>query len=130
MKDIFQNAGLEKPTKGFTDSVMAKINASEAPIKATPLITLKGWVGIAAGIIALISLTFFVPTSGTATASKASPYLDKGAEFLNYALGNLGTMVSGSSVPTWAWMLGIAILFFWGIDQLMKKSWKGVAPIF
>jgi len=123
-QDLFEKTGRDKPSDSFTANVMASISDSKEAIRPTPLISVKGWGLIAASIAALIALALALPSSGVPSAIDSLPLLDKSSDFLSYMLGNIGSLVTGASIPNTAWAVVAGIVLFFGLDQLLKKSWN------
>lgn len=64
IKDLFAGMQPEQPSADFTDRLMSRIETpavanTSQPIEFTPLISRGGWLGIAAGVAAIIAVSYF-----------------------------------------------------------------------
>ena len=128
-QDLFEKAGREHPSSNFTANVMTSISDSKEAIRPTPLISAKLWGLIAASIAALIALAMTLPSSGVPSAIDSLPLLDKSSDFLNYVLGNIGTLATGASISNTMWAVVAGIVVFFGLDQLLKSNWNVSASL-
>ncbi|MFC2116095.1 hypothetical protein ACFLTU_06450 [Bacteroidota bacterium] len=62
VSEIMKDLITESPSPGFTDRVMQSIQAesSYSAIKASPLISKAGWIGITAGICMILVIVYIV----------------------------------------------------------------------
>ncbi|NER12198.1 hypothetical protein GWK08_01975 [Leptobacterium flavescens] len=60
LKDSFKEIGLNRPSTAFLHQIMTEIQEKEDQKIYEPVISRKWWVGIAAAVLGLISLSFFM----------------------------------------------------------------------
>lgn len=67
MSDIMKDFTMEQPPEGFTERVMQNIQLVDQHkvFSSGPLISRAGWIGIAAGLAALVILVLFGSDTGT-----------------------------------------------------------------
>jgi hypothetical protein len=58
LRKALKNAPLEQPSAAFVHKVMQKIEASEDVLAYKPLISLKGWLAIAAALSIFVLVSF------------------------------------------------------------------------
>jgi hypothetical protein len=121
-REMFENGGLESPSASFTNNVMSSIEMAHEPVfQPTPLISKKGWIMLAASVVALVTLiVLFGVDSAAPTVS--SPIVAKGSEMLTGALNALGSSLAGAKLPMMAGVIFLSLLMLLGLDQLLKKK--------
>ncbi|HBR54208.1 MAG TPA: hypothetical protein DEA82_08465 [Flavobacteriaceae bacterium] len=60
-RELMQMGGTEKPSKNFASKVMLAIQAEKEPVKATPLVSLKGWIVLVFIFVASSALLYYFP---------------------------------------------------------------------
>lgn len=116
-KQALRKALLSEAPNDFTQQVMQQIEAHETGLKFTPLISWRGWLKIAAGLLLLVGLVLFLPQSG-----ESSPALEKIAVALP-KLQLSESLFSGILASPWlAWSL----IGFWAV-LFVEKTLRRLA---
>ena len=117
-KKLFKKLERERTSADFTSGVMDKIIALEAQKHQVkeykPLISLKGWISIAASVVALVALVILTGGAAGSEATPYSGYIEKGNDLL-------GNLFAGAAVSPVIIMTALA---FWGLfflDKIMGK---------
>ena len=121
-RKMFEKGGLESPSASFTDNVMSGIEMGKEPaFQPTPLISKKGWIMLAASVVALVTLLVFFGVD-SAAPTETSAMVAKGSEMLTWALNALGSTLAGAKLPMMAGVVFLSLLMLLGLDQLLKKK--------
>ena len=114
MRDIVQDAGIERAPANFTQAVMGQISADLAKAKraSKPLISRRGWIGIAASIalIAVGMVAFLQPATTT------SPTTQKFANALDSFTGLFDQL----QFPMVLVLTALAITLLFGLERMFK----------
>lgn len=68
LKNLLQTAGPERTSPDFMANLMAQVEAeviTQSKNQTSPVIPLKGWILMAAGLVAVIVLAFLFPSTNT-----------------------------------------------------------------
>jgi hypothetical protein len=118
MRELMQEAGLERAPGNFTQAVMGQIAAEQAIPKRTwkPIITRRGWVSIAAGVmVATVSAFLFLSPS-----KKPIP----GKETVDQALSQAAGLFENIQVPAILGLSLVAIMLLFALDQGLSRRQK------
>ena len=68
LKDLLQSAGPERTSPDFMANLMAQVETeaiTQSKRQVSPVISLKGWIVMATGFVAVIVLAFLFPSTNT-----------------------------------------------------------------
>ncbi len=116
LKDLLQTAGPERTSPDFMANIMAQVEAeaiAQSKSQTSPVISLKGWILMAAGLVAVIVLAVLFPSTNTTPLpgqEMMAETIEKSADFF----GNI--QISSLLVMATAIM---AVLF--GLDRFVFR---------
>lgn len=74
LRRLLQEHMLESPSSAFSQIILTQLQPERPAVQYKPVISRKGWYGIAAMLAAIITACGFVPASGSTSA--LTPYLN------------------------------------------------------
>lgn len=117
LHEMMQEGGLEQAPSGFTQRVMGEITAPQA-VKARsrwqPVITLRGWIGAAAGLVVTFLVAYFIPWTAP---SKALP----GQEVAKQAIDATVGAFEGFQPPMIVVVVLGALFLLFTLDRLLSQ---------
>lgn len=115
LRDLIQEAGLERAPANFTQAVMGQISAqaSKSARRSTPLISRWGWIGIAASTIVLSILGVFgLPGSTEPLAGRPA---------VDHALQTTTSLLEHIQVPVILAISITAIALLFALDRYLDN---------
>jgi negative regulator of sigma E activity len=114
LREVMKESGLEKAPSNFTISVMNQIAAQPVATKRNwkPIISLRGWIGIAASLVltTVLVIFFLQPNS-------AAP----GNEHVEQAMNGINGFFANLQFPLVLVTSLAALVGLFGLDQFLAK---------
>ena len=114
LREVMKESGLEKAPSNFTISVMNQIAAQPVVAKRTwkPIISLRGWIGIAASLVltTVLVIFFLQPYSGA-----------PGNEHVEQAMNGISGFFANLQFPLVLVTSLAALAGLFGLDQFLAK---------
>lgn len=115
MRDLMQEAGLERAPSNFTQAVMGQIAAETAKAKPRwkPIISLRGWIAIGTGLVAssVAAIVLLQPSN------RELP----GKEQVQQAVNQASSMMESINVPTILALSATAIAALFMLDRMLTR---------
>ncbi|HEX2899365.1 MAG TPA: hypothetical protein VHS96_06565 [Bacteroidia bacterium] len=117
LHEMMQEGGLEQAPSGFTQRVMGEIAAPQA-VKARPrwqpVISWRGWVGAAAGVVIAFLVGYFIPWSGPSKPLPGQAAVDQA---IDTAVGTFG----GIRPPMLLVIALGAMFLLFALDRMLSR---------
>ena len=124
LKKMIKKVDIEKPSKDFTDNIMKKIHQETVveSVESQSVLSLKYWVIIALGIIAIISLLFgydwlFIKNIFSEINIETINFLSIILGFVNYFKG----LFSGIEISSITVVIFLSVALLIVVDRLLKR---------
>ena len=118
MRDLLQEAGLERAPSNFTQAVMGQLAAETAKPRARwkPIISLRGWIAIGTGIVAssVAAIVLLQPSD------RALP----GQEQVQTAVNQASSLLESINVPTILALSVAAMAALFVLDRVLTHRQK------
>lgn len=124
IKEAIKKAGLEHPSPDFAINVMQKITASEVTVAYKPIISVTGWIAMAATVLALVVCAFYISDESSLfswlDSEKLSGYF---TTEISDKISLSKNMMYGLFIAAAVILLQIPLLKSWHQKTLLKNAY-------